>query len=252
MAKEKRFPIVEIFGPTIQGEGLMCGQVTHFIRFGGCGYRCSWCDSMYAVDPAQVKKNSRMMTEAEIFAQIEALGVNTPWITLSGGDPCLQSTLFDFDNMSDKWRFAVETQGQFFPRWLENIEVITISPKPPSSGMHFDPRPLKEWYRECGQYDTTALKVVVEWGNHEDLQFANELAIAYPHVPFYAQPVTVKGALQYEFWKAYNWLCEAVCQWNLSLRKDAATCVIPQLHAVAFADGEVNTTGGFRVPMESR
>jgi len=42
--------VSEIFGPTIQGEGALIGQPTVFVRTGGCDYRCSWCDSLHAVD----------------------------------------------------------------------------------------------------------------------------------------------------------------------------------------------------------
>ena len=31
----------------------------HFVRLGGCDYRCSWCDTMYAVDPAAVRAQRR-------------------------------------------------------------------------------------------------------------------------------------------------------------------------------------------------
>ena len=48
-------PVVEIFGPTIQGEGAEAGIPTHFVRVGGCDFRCSWCDTMYAVDPEIVR-----------------------------------------------------------------------------------------------------------------------------------------------------------------------------------------------------
>jgi 7-carboxy-7-deazaguanine synthase len=44
--------ISEIFGPTIQGEGVLIGLPTVFVRTGGCDYRCSWCDSLHAVDSA--------------------------------------------------------------------------------------------------------------------------------------------------------------------------------------------------------
>jgi 7-carboxy-7-deazaguanine synthase len=33
---ERGLPIIEIFGPVIQGEGAMIGKQTHFVRFGGC------------------------------------------------------------------------------------------------------------------------------------------------------------------------------------------------------------------------
>ncbi|TIU92326.1 MAG: 7-carboxy-7-deazaguanine synthase QueE, partial [Mesorhizobium sp.] len=42
--------VSEIFGPTIQGEGMLIGLPTVFVRTGGCDYRCSWCDSLHAVD----------------------------------------------------------------------------------------------------------------------------------------------------------------------------------------------------------
>ncbi|TIT89813.1 MAG: 7-carboxy-7-deazaguanine synthase QueE, partial [Mesorhizobium sp.] len=34
--------VSEIFGPTVQGEGVLIGLPTVFIRTGGCDYRCSW------------------------------------------------------------------------------------------------------------------------------------------------------------------------------------------------------------------
>lgn len=41
----KAIPVLEIFGPTIQGEGMVIGQKTMFVRTAGCDYSCSWCDS---------------------------------------------------------------------------------------------------------------------------------------------------------------------------------------------------------------
>ena len=35
-----KIPVLEIFGPTIQGEGMVVGQKTMFIRTAGCDY--SW------------------------------------------------------------------------------------------------------------------------------------------------------------------------------------------------------------------
>jgi 7-carboxy-7-deazaguanine synthase len=60
--KTRTFPVIEIFGPTIQGEGAEAGLSTHFLRVGGCDYRCSWCDTMYAVDPATVRATARRLT----------------------------------------------------------------------------------------------------------------------------------------------------------------------------------------------
>src|SRR5438477_1924010 len=83
------FPVIEVFGPTIQGEGAEAGLPTHFVRLGGCDYRCSWCDTLYAVLPDEVRRNSTGMTPPEIVVRLQELGATTPWITLSGGNPAL-------------------------------------------------------------------------------------------------------------------------------------------------------------------
>ena len=51
----RTFPVLEVFGPVLQGEGRMIGAQTHFVRFGYCDFHCAWCDTLYAVEPAQVQ-----------------------------------------------------------------------------------------------------------------------------------------------------------------------------------------------------
>src|SRR5436853_7306175 len=87
--RAKTFPIIEIFGPTIQGEGAEAGLSTHFVRFGGCDYRCSWCDTMYAVDPAVVRATAERLSDDAIVGRLEELGGAPRWVTLSGGNPAL-------------------------------------------------------------------------------------------------------------------------------------------------------------------
>ena len=45
MSKPQTWPVAEIFGPTVQGEGIDQGAVVTFVRFGGCDFKCSWCDT---------------------------------------------------------------------------------------------------------------------------------------------------------------------------------------------------------------
>ena len=47
MTRERvlKLPVLEIFGPTFQGEGRAIGQKTMFVRTAGCDYHCDWCDS---------------------------------------------------------------------------------------------------------------------------------------------------------------------------------------------------------------
>ena len=104
-------PVVEVFGPTIQGEGELAGVPTAFVRFGGCDYRCSWCDSLFAVLPEDVRRAPRM-TPAEVAAALAALEGSPEWVTLSGGNPALLELgeLVALLHASGR-RVTVETQG---------------------------------------------------------------------------------------------------------------------------------------------
>ena len=44
MTRERvlKLPVLEIFGPTFQGEGRAIGQKTMFVRTAGCDYHCDW------------------------------------------------------------------------------------------------------------------------------------------------------------------------------------------------------------------
>ena len=64
--------ISEIFGPTVQGEGALIGRPTVFVRTGGCDYRCSWCDTLYAVLP-EYRHDWRPMAPDAILARVDAL-----------------------------------------------------------------------------------------------------------------------------------------------------------------------------------
>ena len=132
--KTKRVPVIEIFGPTIQGEGEMIGTKTLFLRIGGCDYRCTKCDSLHAVMPIAVKANSTMMTEHEIAQELIILSTKTgtEWVTISGGNPVmwdLYELVMDLHSVGIK--IAVETQGSIFRPWVAEVDVLTISPKGP-------------------------------------------------------------------------------------------------------------------------
>src|SRR5438105_4781939 len=125
----KSFPVVELFGPVLQGEGRMIGTPTLFARFGYCDYRCSWCDTLYAVLPEEVQRTATQMTAAEIRERLRALDPTVPWVTLSGGNPAMHdlSELVDLLH-ADGRKIAVETQGTVFREWLRACDVVTVSP----------------------------------------------------------------------------------------------------------------------------
>ena len=181
-----RIRVSEIFGPTIQGEGALIGQPTVFVRTGGCDYRCVWCDSMHAVDTAY-RETWRPMSADAVLEEVARLSGGDPiLITLSGGNPASQP-LGDLIEKGHQrgYFFAMETQGSVAKDWFEQLDMLVLSPKPPSSGMQTDWTRLAECV-EAGQGAQTVLKVVVF--DEVDFAYAQEAAAKFPQLPVYLQP----------------------------------------------------------------
>lgn len=183
--KVKKHPVVEIFGPTIQGEGAMLGEQTMFIRFGGCDFRCTKCDSLHAVLPEEVKKNSVYMTPTEIVASLY-LGLPRParWVTLSGGNPVMHDLGELVDNLHDAdFAIAVETQGSIWRDWLMKCDHVTISPKGPGMGEEFSPGDFQNYIDKLhGRVIHRAWSVKVVIMNNVDIEFAVGLLEKWPEI----------------------------------------------------------------------
>ena len=131
-----KIPVIELFGPTIQGEGAVIGAKTMFVRTYGCDYRCAWCDSAFTWD-GTAKDEARLLEPYEIIAELEALAAgNYEWVTVTGGNPGLIGA--PMQALADELhrrgvKMAVETQGSRWQDWFRTADVLTVSPKPPSS-----------------------------------------------------------------------------------------------------------------------
>jgi 7-carboxy-7-deazaguanine synthase len=229
-------PVVEIFGPTIQGEGAEAGIPTHFVRVGGCDFRCSWCDTMYAVDPEIVRAKAERLTSQEIVARVAGLPGRPEWVTISGGNP----TLHKLDELvpalhSEGFRVSVETQGSRWAPWLGDVDRLTISPKPPSSGMA-TPRnaELFEAFMKkalAAAYGESVLKIVVF--DYGDLAWARDIAARWRELPLYLSagtPVPAGPDVRDAIGARYAWLCESVAGDHVL----AHVRVLPQLHVIAW------------------
>jgi 7-carboxy-7-deazaguanine synthase len=176
--------ISEIFGPVIQGEGIHIGEPTIFVRVGGCDYRCSWCDTMYAVDPIH-RADWHPMSDADICAAVQELSSKPILITLSGGNPAL----YDFANViahmqASGYHFTIETQGSIAANWFRLLDSMTLSPKPPSSNMPTDYQKL-ERCMDFLEPDRINLKIVV--ADQEDYEYARQTAARFPHLRCFLQ-----------------------------------------------------------------
>lgn len=181
-----KIPVLEIFGPTIQGEGKVIGRKTMFVRTAGCDYRCDWCDSSFTWD-GSAKDEIRMMTADEVYEELKEVGGDYfNYVTISGGNPALIKAIQDLvDLFQEKGIYtALETQGSKYQPWMRQIDDLTISPKPPSSMMKPNLPLLDEVIEQC-VHDTLNLKVVIF--EEADFDFAKMIHHRYPSIPFYLQ-----------------------------------------------------------------
>ncbi|MBB4226687.1 7-carboxy-7-deazaguanine synthase QueE [Rhizobium mongolense] len=187
VAREAGIRVSEIFGPTIQGEGILIGLPTVFVRTGGCDYRCSWCDTLHAVD-SEYRDQWRAMSVDAIWQEVLRLSGNKPLtVSLSGGNPAIQplGPLIERGH-SEGFRFALESQGSIAKDWFADLDVLVLSPKPPSSGMETDWRAFEACLKMAAEKPQLALKIVVF--DDRDYLFARTAAARYPTLPVYLQP----------------------------------------------------------------
>src|SRR4051794_10363806 len=129
--KLSKIPVMEIFGPTIQGEGMVIGQKTMFVRTAGCDYSCAWCDSAFTWDGTG-KNDITQMTAEEIWEGLFKLGgTGFSFVTISGGNPALLKNLGSLVELlkQKNIKIALETQGSKWQDWFMDIDELTISPK---------------------------------------------------------------------------------------------------------------------------
>ncbi|WP_379152116.1 7-carboxy-7-deazaguanine synthase QueE [Paenibacillus sp. sgz5001063] len=230
-----KLPVIEMFGPTIQGEGAVIGVKTMFVRTYGCDYRCNWCDSAFTWD-GTAKDKVKMLSPEEIMDELTSLaGNNFDCVTISGGNPALigegLGTLINLLHERGI-QSAIETQGSRWQEWFYEVDVLTISPKPPSSGMKTDWDMLDSIMDKMKIQGKSAhsLKVVVF--NDEDYQYAKSIHGRYPEVPLYLQPgnedVTEEGDISARLLGRLEWLFNLV----IADPEMNRARVLPQLHAL--------------------
>ncbi|MEA3321872.1 MAG: 7-carboxy-7-deazaguanine synthase QueE [Bacillota bacterium] len=230
-------PVLEIFGPTIQGEGMVIGQKTMFVRTAGCDYRCSWCDSAFTWD-GSAKDDILMMSPEEIYSQLCEIGGKAfNHVTISGGNPALLKNIGDLVKLlhQNEIKVALETQGSKWQDWLMEIDDLTISPKPPSSGMDTNFSILSDLLGKVNK-SSVSLKVVVF--DEDDLTYAKKVHKEYPDVAFYVQvgndDTTTEDdeKLVNQLLGKYEWLIDQV------MKDDEMNNVrvLPQLHTLVWGN----------------
>jgi len=237
----RNIPVLEIFGPTIQGEGMVIGKKTMFVRTAGCDYSCDWCDSAFTWD-GSAKEDIVPMTAGEIWQQLNELAEgNFSHVTISGGNPALLKNLGQFIDIlkEQEIEVAIETQGSVWQDWMFDVDDLTISPKPPSSKMKTDYQILDSIIKRLidrDRLESTSLKVVVF--DDADFDYAKAVTKRYPGIPFYLQvgnsdiETIDNQRLTKHLLEKYEWLIDK----TLADKELNKARVLPQLHTLIWGN----------------
>ena len=145
------------------------GQAAAFVRLHGCNLRCSYCDSMYAVEGSDFW----FMNVGEVLAAVEEYRAESgvKCVTLTGGEPLIHSGVEDLLTALSEAGFEVnvETNGTVPCKWRLPGLFYTMDWKCKSSGMSAQMK--MENIETLGENDV--LKFVV--GSVEDLQEAEDV-----------------------------------------------------------------------------
>jgi 7-carboxy-7-deazaguanine synthase len=155
--------VIEIFY-SLQGEGMLAGTPSVFVRLAGCPFRCHWCDTAYAWDYAAGED----LDPDRIIERISRWPCK--FVVLTGGEPMagpdlsVRPGLVELTHRLEALgkHITIETAGVLFVPDLA-CDLMSISPKPANSA----------------PYESGATGV--QPSNHLDLDIIRRLIQAYPY-----------------------------------------------------------------------
>ena len=211
----REMKVSEIFF-SIQGEGIHIGLPTVFLRLFACDLRCSWCDTMYAVE-------GRDFREMETAAALERiLGFGCRRVCVTGGEPLLQGEaveevarfLLDRD-----FSVVLETSGHRKPPAIFShpCSVVSMDCKCPGSGM--DGRMDFSLYSDLGEKDQLKF-VIADSADYEYARGVLEKCDVRASVVF--QPVHGVRA---------DWMAERILRDGMENVR-----ILPQLHKMLWGE----------------
>jgi 7-carboxy-7-deazaguanine synthase len=180
--------IAEIFH-SVQGEGLLAGVPSIFIRTSGCNLRCHWCDTPYA----SWKPEGPEISIEEILKKLTEW--NCDHVVLTGGEPMIAPDLPELATALKKRKkhITIETAGTILPNSI-SCDLASISPKLSNStpsperdpawakkheAIRLQPEVISEWIRKY----PFQLKFVVS--SELDLAEIKDLLSRLPPVPLH-------------------------------------------------------------------
>ena len=232
-AAVNQLPIVEIFGPTIQGEGPASGQLSSFIRLGGCNLACTWCDSAYTWDASRfdLREQIANMEVSTIMGRLPA----APVCVVTGGEPLLYQDRDAFRALLGHIRARgaqvhIETNGTIVPsREVQDlVDTFVVSPKlghAEAQKGRVSPALADGWGNIASSHSDAHLKVVVK--TRGDVFRAAEMAVSsgWDRRRVWVMPEGVDTETLDQRWPD-------VCAWAI----EAGVNVTHRLHVLAWGE----------------
>ena len=158
--------ITEIFY-SLQGESNTVGIPTVFIRLTGCPLRCVYCDTAYAFTGGKKLNINDIITEAEQY--------NTPFITVTGGEPLAQPGCTELltELLNKNFKVSLETSGAIDISNVDQRTVKVMDLKTPGSGE------LNKNLYENIQYLNSKDQVKFVIGTNEDYNWSKAILTEY-------------------------------------------------------------------------
>lgn len=122
---------------SIQGEGLLVGMPSVFIRTSGCNLRCRWCDTPYT----SWAPEGDDMTVEEILDKVE--GYSAKHVVITGGEPMLMKEMPDLTRQLKARRHHVTIETAATVYHPVDCDLASLSPKLSNS---------TPWKEEAGKY----------------------------------------------------------------------------------------------------
>lgn len=226
MSEPSTLVVNEIF-KSIQGEGILTGTPSTFVRLAGCNLHCSYCDTPYAL--AQGAGDS-ILTIEEIVDQI-----TTKHVVITGGEPLIQRNVKDLADLCDASGHIVtiETNGTIYREKLRwPVYLFSVSPKLCSSGHAPNRDVLNKYCANTDHYYRLQIKFVV--GGAIDFEEAVDCIVSLHHewptkdINFVLQPEGLSANLL-QLLERLQGLIDATLS-NKFLCAIPSVQVLPQLH----------------------
>jgi 7-carboxy-7-deazaguanine synthase len=127
MTQETTLKINEIFY-SIQGESMLAGKPTVFIRTATCNLRCTWCDTRYAFWQGTVMPLDAILAEVKKH--------QTQYVCITGGEPLGQKGCYPLMErlLREGYTVSLETNGSISIKDVPKSVMKVVDIKCPDSG----------------------------------------------------------------------------------------------------------------------